>query len=166
MGRWCEGRGTDLGVVLYRLVETVVVRVDDLVDYVLDKVALLFEELDLAVTVLGGKDVYDVRQRVETRRRPSLVDPRQPFFQVLHARTCSQTPNSKSISQFQPRDRAMAIWKGAGLTDLSAGIGRPSKMPRRWRFIVPTARRDPAAGEARDLERLGREDRSRLQSFY
>jgi hypothetical protein len=58
------------------------VRVDNLVDDVLDKVALLLEELDLAVAVLGGEDVYDVRQRVETRRRPPLVDPRQPFLQV------------------------------------------------------------------------------------
>lgn len=72
----------DLGVVLYGLVETVVVGVDDLVDDVLDEVALLLEELDLAVAVLRGEDVYDVRQRVETRRRPPLVDPRQPFLQV------------------------------------------------------------------------------------
>ena len=79
-------RTTDLGVVLYGLVETVMVGVNDLVDNVLDEVALLLEELDLAVAVLGGEDVYDVRQRVETRRRPPLVDPRQPFLEVLHAR--------------------------------------------------------------------------------
>jgi len=72
----------DLGVVLYGLVETVMVGVNDLVDDVLDEVALLLEELDLAVAVFGGEDVYDVRQRVETRRRPPLVDPRQPFLEV------------------------------------------------------------------------------------
>lgn len=55
---------------------------DDLVNDVLDELALLLEELDLALAVLGGEDVHDVRQRVEPRRRPSLVDPRQAFLQV------------------------------------------------------------------------------------
>lgn len=72
----------DLGVVLDGLVEAVVVRVHDLVHDVLDEVALLFEELDLALAVLGGEDVHDVRQRVEPRGRPALVDPRQAFLEV------------------------------------------------------------------------------------
>lgn len=72
----------DLGVVLDGLVEAMVVGVDDLVDDVLDEVALLLEELDLALAVLGGEDVHDVRQRVEARRRPPLVNPREPFLEV------------------------------------------------------------------------------------
>lgn len=78
---------TNLGVVLDGLVEAVVVGVHDLVHDVLDEVALLFEELDLALAVLGGEDVHDVRQRVEPRGRPALVDPRQAFLEVLRPRT-------------------------------------------------------------------------------
>jgi hypothetical protein len=77
------GGGSDLGVVLDGLVEAMVVGVDDLVDDVLDEVALLLEELDLALAVLGSEDVHDVRQRVEARRRPPLVNPREPFLEVL-----------------------------------------------------------------------------------
>lgn len=143
-----DGR-TDLGVVLDGLVETMVVRVDDLVNDVLDEVALLLEELDLAIAVLRGEDVHDVRQRVEPRRCPSLVDPRQPFLQVLHARTPGQTPNSNSIQI--PGGIEGCIRNGTGLTDLSAGIGRPSKMPRRWRFIVTDGEAGP--GERREIWR-------------
>lgn len=54
----------------------------DLVNDVLNEIALLLEELDLAVAVLGSEDVHNMRQRVEPRGRPPLIDPRQSFLEV------------------------------------------------------------------------------------
>jgi hypothetical protein len=73
----------NLGVILDGLVEAVVVGVHNLVNDVLNEIALLFEELDLALAVLGGEDVHNVRQGVEPRGRPPLVDPQQSFLEVL-----------------------------------------------------------------------------------
>jgi hypothetical protein len=92
---------TNLGVILDGLVEAMVVGVHDLVDDVLDEVALLFEELDLALAVLGGEDVHDVRQRVEPRGRPALVDPRQAFLEVLRPRAETTRISISRRSQFR-----------------------------------------------------------------
>lgn len=73
----------NLGVILDGLVEAMVVGVHDLVNDVLNEIALLLEELDLALAVLRGENVHNVRQRVEPRCRPPLIDPRQPFLEVL-----------------------------------------------------------------------------------
>lgn len=78
--------GRNLGVVLDGLIEAVVVGVHDLVNDVLNEIALLLEELDLALAVLRSEDVYNMRQRVEPRGRPPLIDPRQSFLEVLRPR--------------------------------------------------------------------------------
>jgi hypothetical protein len=136
--------------------------VNDLVHNVLNEIALLLEELDLALAVLGGQDVYDVRQRVEPRRSPPLIDPREAFREVLRHADHQIQRLAAIISDQHRIHREKNSWERKGrreLTDLSDGMGRPSKMPRRAppRLIVPAARVEPT-GEVRDLANVGRGD--------